>query len=297
MELTALCVGQASVDWVGAVPRLSGWTGDRQELSAFTLQGGGGAANVAATLARLGGKVRFGGKLPDDYLGSFAADSLAEEGVDLSYLKRQVGGVPPVSFIALDGELRRRTVFFTRGDCEDLRPSDVSAAALEGVRLLYVDGAFPEAQLQLVKLARAKGVRSFLGARTMGPLVRELAACCDVVVASEEFARELSPMVPRALAELLSLGAQVALVTLGDDGSVGQEKNGEPVRVEAHPTKLVDATGAGDVYRGALAFAWLEGMGLREQMRFASAAAALKCQAYGARAGLPTIEAVQAALG
>src|SRR5688500_3213946 len=133
MALSALCVGQASVDMVGAIPRYPVRLGDRQELSAFALQGGGAAANAAATLARLGAKAYFGGVLPDDFLGDFAAASLADAGVEMKYLKRQTGGVAGVSFIALDEEKRKRTVFFTRGDCEELKPSDVPGEALDGM--------------------------------------------------------------------------------------------------------------------------------------------------------------------
>ncbi|HEX4622230.1 MAG TPA: PfkB family carbohydrate kinase, partial [Myxococcaceae bacterium] len=89
MGVAALCVGQASVQFVGAVPRLPWSHVDRQELSAFALQGGGAAATTAVTLARLGAKVTFGGRLPDDFLGDFAAQGLVDSGVDLRHLRRQ----------------------------------------------------------------------------------------------------------------------------------------------------------------------------------------------------------------
>jgi sulfofructose kinase len=296
MELSALCVGQASVDLVGAIPRYPVRLGDKQELSAFALQGGGAAANSAATLARLGARAMFGGVLPDDFLGDFAAASLSEAGVDLKLLRRQSGGVAPVAFIALDEEKRKRTVFFTRGDCEDLKSGDIPLAALDGLGLLLVDGAFPEAQLELVQAAHERGIKTMLTAHAMGAGMAQLAASCDAVIASEGFARELSPLVPRSLQEILGLGASCAVVTLGEDGCVGQEKGKEPVRVECLQIKVLDPTGAGDVFRGAFGYAWLKGMALRERMRFASTAASLKCQSYGSREGIPDLATVEAAL-
>ncbi len=296
MPYSALFVGEAAVDLVGAIPRYPVRLGDRQELSAFALQGGGAAANAAATFARLGGKASFAGVLPDDFLGDFAVASLLEEGIDLRYLKRRSGGVSPVSFIALDESNRRRTTFYTRGECEPPRPGELPADALEGMDLLFVDGAFPEAQIPLVKAAKERGVKTLLCAHAMAFGMAQLAASCDTVVASEGFARELSPLVPKSLQEMLSLGAGCAVVTLGDDGSVAQERGREPVRVESHPVKVVDATGAGDVFRGAFAFAWVKGLSLRDRLRFASVAASLKCQSYGARAGIPSLEAVEQAL-
>jgi sulfofructose kinase len=293
MGQTALCVGQASVELVGAIPRYPVRLGDVQELSAFALQGGGAAANAAATLARLGAKALFGGILPDDYLGDFAYASLVDAGVDVTHLRRQSGGVAPVAFVALDEEKKRRTVFFTRGDCLPLRTSDVPASALDGVELLLVDGSYPDAQLQLVRIAKDKGVKTLLTAHSMVAGMTQLAAVCDAVLASEGFARELSPLVPRSLQEILSLGASVAVVTLGEDGCVGQARGSEPIRVEPPAMKVVDPTGAGDVFRGAFAFSWMRGDPLDQQMRFAAAAATLKCRYYGAREGIPELAEVE----
>jgi sulfofructose kinase len=288
MSHSVLCVGQASVEWVGQMPRFPVRQGDRQELSAFSLQGGGAAANAAVTLAALGARALFAGVLADDFLGDLAAEGLVDAGVDLRYLRRHEGGVSPASFVALDEERRRPTVFWTRGTAESLRPGEVPDSALQGVSLLLVDGYQPVAQLALVEAARARGVKTLLCARAMAPGMAQLAGQCDVVIASERFAREVAPVVPRSLAEMLALGARVAVVTLGEDGSVGQARGEEPVKVEAFPVPLVDPTGSGDVYRGAFAWALLERKPLREAMRFGSAAASLKCRHYGAREGVPT---------
>ncbi len=296
MSDSVLCVGQASVELVGQMPRFPVRQGDRQELSAFSLQGGGAAANAAVTLAVLGARVSFAGALADDFLGEVAAASLSEMGIDLRHLRRKSGGVSPAAFVALDEERRRPTVFWTRGSGETLSPGDVTDEALEGVSLLLVDGYQPVAQLALVEAARAKGVRTLLSAHAMTPGMAQLAAQCDVVVASERFAREVAPEVSRSLEEILALGAEVAVVTLGAEGSVGQSRGGAQVKVEALPVDLVDPTGSGDVYRGAFAWSLLQGRGLKEGMRFASVAASLKCRHYGAREGIPELDAVARAL-
>lgn len=277
------------------MPRFPVRHGDRQELSAFSLQGGGAAATAAVTLAVLGVNTRFAGVLPDDFLGDYAAAGLAEVGVDLTYLKRAAGGVAPVSFVALDEEKRRPTVFWSRGSSELLATGDVPDGAFEGVQLLLVDGYYPVAQIALVEAARARGIRTILSAHAMLPGMAQLAGFCDVVIASERFAREIAPVVPRSLQEILGLGAQVAVITLGEDGSVGQEKGKEAVKTEPFAVRVVDPTGAGDVYRGAFAWAWMEGRPLKEAMRCGSAAATLKCMHYGAREGIPDLESVKRA--
>lgn len=296
MAPSALCVGQASVELVGAVGRYPTTAGGSHELAAFTLQGGGTAANAAVTLARLGARVGFAGALPDDFLGEFAAQGLLEAGVGLTYLKRRPGGAVPTAFIALEQETQRRTTFFTRGDCPGLAKGDVSNSALAGLGLLLVDGAYPEMQLDLAQTARALGVRVLLSAHEMTDGMEPLAMTCDVIIASEAFARELSPTIPGALAGMISRGAGCAVVTLGADGCVGQEKGADPVRVEPLQVEALDSTGAGAVFRGAFGFRWLQGGTLKERLEFATAAASLKCASYGAREGIPDLAKVEAAL-
>jgi sulfofructose kinase len=296
MGVAALCIGQASVQFVGAVPRLPWSHVDRQELSAFALQGGGAAATTAVTLARLGAKVTFGGRLPDDFLGDFAAQGLADAGIDLRHLRRQEGGVSPVAFVVIDQQRHARSTFWSNGDAEKLRPGEVPVSALDGASVLVVDGAFPEAQLALVQAARSRGVKTLLSAHALAPGMAQLVAACQAVVASERFARELSALTPNSLTEILALGPEIAVVTLGEDGSVGQAQGQEPIRVEPLSTPVVDATGAGDVYRGAFAFAWAAEKILKDALRFASAAASLKCQHYGPREGIPDAAAVAKAL-
>src|SRR3712207_2347009 len=101
MSHSAVCVGEATVEFLGAMPRFPLGGGARHELRAFSLQGGGAAANIAVTLARFGVRTRFGGVLPEGFLGDFAAAGLEEAEVDLTFAVRRAQGVPPVTFVAL----------------------------------------------------------------------------------------------------------------------------------------------------------------------------------------------------
>jgi sulfofructose kinase len=293
---TVVCVGEASVEWIGALPRLPLTGGGRHELSAFSLQGGGAAANMAATVAKLGMAARYGGDIPEGFLGDFILASLSEAEVDVRFVRRSTQGVPPVAFVALEQERGARTIFFSKGEGAVLSVGDLAPELLEGAALLIVDGTSPEAQRPLVRRARAAGLRTLLDAHQMGPGMRELAADCEVIVASERFTRELSPLVPQGLERLLELGPSKAVVTLGEDGAVGQERGGDVIRQDAFPVRAVDTTGAGDVFRGAFAWALLSNKSLREAIQFASAAAALSCRHLGAREGLPTLTEVEQAL-
>jgi ribokinase len=86
-----------------------------------------------------------------------------------------------------------------------------------------------------------------------------------------------------------SSGAVV--VTLGGAGVIAADAAGTE-RVPAHAVNVVDATGAGDTFSGALACALGAGRPLRDAVRFANAAAALACTRHGAQTAMPTADEV-----
>jgi sugar/nucleoside kinase (ribokinase family) len=92
-----------------------------------------------------------------------------------------------------------------------------------------------------------------------------------------------------------TLGTTVAGVTLGERGSLAWD--GERLlETPALPVAVVDTTGAGDVFHGALASCLVQGMALPEALEFAAAAAALACTAPGGRRGIAGAAAVRTLL-
>lgn len=79
------------------------------------------------------------------------------------------------------------------------------------------------------------------------------------------------------------------IVTLGSEGAAAWWK-GELLKVPARPAKVVDTTGAGDTFNGALACALAEGKDLGEALSFANLAAGLSTEKYGAQGGMPTAD-------
>jgi len=83
-------------------------------------------------------------------------------------------------------------------------------------------------------------------------------------------------------------------VTLGEEGSLSWCR-GREIHTPGFRVDCVDSTGAGDVFRGALAAACLDEPDgeIDDALAFANAAAALNCRALGARAGIPSREEVE----
>ncbi|HEY4190005.1 MAG TPA: PfkB family carbohydrate kinase, partial [Candidatus Limnocylindrales bacterium] len=90
---------------------------------------------------------------------------------------------------------------------------------------------------------------------------------------------------------------QALLVALGAAGAVLVRRDGPPVDIASPRITAVDATGAGDTLNGALAAGLAAGMDLETAARRAVVAASLSVTRPGAREGMPTREALDAALG
>lgn len=283
-DITGL--GFCSWDHVCAIPRVP--VDGKVEILRRINQGGGPAATATYAAQRLGARTAFVGVVGDDEAGRAILRELAGGGVSVSGMAIRTGRESAVTYCWAEQETGGRSIAWTRGDAEPLRPDEVDPARIRASRALHLDGLQTAAAARAVELARAAGVIVCLDAGIVVPGIDGLIARCDLVIASEFFAQRFCGCAPEeALSNLRQRGPQVAVVTLGARGSVGVA-DGAVVRMPAFAVPVVDSTGAGDVYHGAFLLRYLEGAPLAECMRFASAAAALKCGALGGRTGIPT---------
>src|SRR4029450_10194137 len=91
----------------------------------------------------------------------------------------------------------------------------------------------------------------------------------------------------QALKKVAKLTKSFLAGTRGARGTIWLDEQGQLQETPAFPVHTVDTLGAGDVFHGAFALAVTEGQGLREALRFASAAAALKCPRFGGAVAAP----------
>jgi sulfofructose kinase len=278
-------VGLATCDLLCVSPRFDE---RRIELSVFSMQGGGAAGNALATLAALGAKTRFFGRLGDDHFGRFIVSGLTEVGVNTSMCLVDPHKLSPVSIVEVDEFSRRRKIRFTPGDAAPPQPRDIPPRLLQGAAMLYIDGYHPALQAAIAEKARKKGIPVLLNAGNLSGGMGELLALADIVIGSERFASEFAPSdeIEKSLREITRVGPRIAVLTLGNEGAVGLEGD-KLVQQEPLDVFVADTTGAGDVFCGAFAYAHLAGFSLEEALPFANAAAGLSCRSLGARAGLP----------
>eukprot|EP01035_Chromulina_nebulosa_P068299 gene68299-93598_t len=100
-----------------------------------------------------------------------------------------------------------------------------------------------------------------------------------------------------ALRKMAKLTSSFLAVTLGPKGTLWLDDNNELQRTPAFPVHTVDTLGAGDIFHGGFALEFAAGKSIPEALRFASAAAALKCTRYGGAFACPQRAEVEELLG
>jgi sulfofructose kinase len=194
-----------------------------------------------------------------------------------------------VSGILVDSTGERQIVNFRGGfpePAEWLRLSEV-----ENASAVLADPRWLAGAIALFTAARANAVPTILDADVADADVFEtLLPLTDHAVFSEPallgFAGSTDD---KALAGIADFGCAVAAVTRGANG-VAWLANDVVQRQPAYAVNAIDTTGAGDVFHGAYALAIGAGLEADDAIRFAAAAAALKCTRPGGRAGIPTLE-------
>ncbi len=277
-------LGQCSLDHISVVdlfPRED----TKNEVSEWTIQGGGPVATALVTLSRLGVGTTLMGLLSDDWTGNTIKDGLIEEGVGVDGLIVRKGGRSQTAFIVVNRRTAARTVFWQRPTLTPIMPEEVTGSFIEGCEFLLLDGLMADASIEAARLARAANIPVMLDGGRVRDKILDIAALSDYVVVSEEFAVELAGTPKGAIGELMKLKPRAVTITLGKRGSI-TKCGGDFFVQPAFSVDAVDTTGAGDVFHGGYIYGLLQNWNIRDTVRFASAAAALKCKKIGGRAGI-----------
>jgi len=283
-------LGRTSIDFLGIMDGFI-QPDTKVKLDEFSVQGGGPAATAMVTVRRLGLSAAFIGKTGDDFFGQFMRAALAQENVDTSGLVQAPGLLSQYASIAIDRNTGARTILWTDGTVPAMAPSEVNWPLLTGIKALHVDGHHLPAALAAAHRARAQNTLISYDAGTLRPGTEQLAELADILAVTPQFARDFTGErdLQRMLLGLRRGRAAWTVITLGADGSIGYD-GVDVTRAPAFPVNVIDTTGAGDVFHGALLVAALRQWPLNQALRFANAVAAMKCRKLGGRPGIPNYQ-------
>jgi sulfofructose kinase len=293
-----ICVGHAALDRVFAV---ESWPAGSGKIPAhrFEESGGGMAANAAAAIARLGGEVVFWGPTGEDAVADAIRAMLIADGVDAHELRRFEGRTSSHSAVVVDDRGERLVVGY-RGNALQAPADWLPIEQVGRCEALLADVRWPDGALRALRAARDAGIPAILdGEIAAAEVLETLTRAADHVIFSERGLEAYAGHDSEAgLRRVLQNGALMAAVTRGEKGVLWVETaaSGEVLRCPAFAVDTVDTLAAGDVFHGAYALALAEGQGIGAAIRFAAAAAAIKCSRSGGRSGAPVRSEVEAFL-
>jgi len=263
--------------------------GAKVVASDFIVTGGGCAANAALAVARLGGRTAFAGPLggKSDAVSERILADLAAEGVDCNGVARVDGGTASVSLILLDAA-GEKTIATRRGEgLGETLPADPTALVADADAVL-VDNRFPDFVTAVCRAAQARKIPIVidldLATRPDDALLKlgtHVIASSEALRATTGFGEPATGL--RRLAEHMT---SFLAVTDGPNGIYWLEAD-QLRHMPAFTVTAIDTLGAGDTFHAAFTLALAEGRSLHDALRFACAAAALKCTKFGGAAGSP----------
>lgn len=297
--MSVTVVGSLNEDVLVAVDRLPG-RGETVIGRSTSRAPGGKGANQAAAAGRLGMGVHMVGRVGEDPAGDRQLAALAGSRVNVSRVHRTSRVPTGSATIPVEEGSGENLIVVVPGANAELIPADVGVDSVRRADVLLLQLEVPLDTV--VAAATAATGRVVLTPAPPQPLPADLLDRVDVLVPNEhelaqlagEASAERNPAELAALARTLTPGAVV--VTLGARGALVVPAEG-PVLLQAPPpVTVVDTTGAGDCFCGALAQALAQGAFLPDAVRYAVAAAALSTTGPGARGALPDDDAVRALL-
>lgn len=284
-------VGHAALDRIYRIAAFAKRPAKHRALEHIE-SGGGSAANAAAAIGRLGGRVQLWSRVGRDDNGCKVIAALASDGVETGRILRHEGSRTSTAAVIVDGDGER----LVASERDHAMPSSCDWLPLDEIAesaAVVSDMSWREATLAAFRCARMHGVPTVLDIDVGGGLPsKDVLGLTDFAIASRDALETLVDGADRAqkLLRLIALGVRHAGVTLGKEGYDWTNSVGGSGFQPAFEAEVVDTTGAGDAFHGAFAWALARRHNEAECARIAAAVAALKCRRLGARAGLPTRE-------
>jgi sugar/nucleoside kinase (ribokinase family) len=266
---------------------------------------GGSAANTIAGLASLGARTGYMGKVKDDALGHIFRHDISSGGTRFPTRAAKDGPATARCLIFVTPDAQR-TMNTYLGASANLSPGDVDDVLVRSAKITYLEGYLydpPQAKAafhRAADLAHAAGRKVALSlsdrfcVERYRSEFRNLAELhIDYLFANEsEIAALFESDAESALPQVVS-AVEIAAITHGARGSLVATKT-ERIQIAAAPVeRVVDTTGAGDLYAAGFLFGLARGRALDECGRLASLAAAEIISHYGGRPETPLNEYVR----
>lgn len=287
MTLDCVGLGYHCLDLLLRIPRMPSFREHRSaSVMDFKLQGGGPVSTGLVTMAKLGANPGYIGKVGDDQWGDFIIGEYKRYSVDVSHIAVEEGKTSPCVVVLVQADTGERVFLPIPTNLSPLKLTESDAEYIADSRMLFISGE-EDSAVEAAQTAKQHGIPVLLDGVVGGKLENSV----DMAICGQEVAYRITGTrdPQEAIEKLPSESCRVVGITLGDKGSIFRTEK-RVIEQKAFSVSVVDTTGAGDVFHGALAFGFLQSWVLEEAAEFASAVSAMKCTRLGGRSGIPSLE-------
>ncbi len=289
--MESLFIGHAYIDVTMRADRVPSGD-DKMVAEDYAVSFGGNAVTAGFACARLGHHVDLLTTVARDWLGHMFVDMAQAYGVRVH--SRRVARSSLSFIFPKDG---KRAILRARDDAY-LQP--IPRIDISKLKLLHLDGHMADAAMHYARLARERGALVSLDGGALRPGLEDLCNFVDIAVVAEKLCEQLKLTETETLNWLKAKGCRIGAITRGARGILWYDESGTVQHMPSLKVpveKIIDTSGAGDVFHGAYCANYLEYpcAPWRTHFEVARAASAYKIQHLGNEAGLPMKEDVEAA--
>jgi sulfofructose kinase len=284
-----LCIGMPVRDLTFRIQELPE-RGSKVNADHFEEIAGGNGLNAAIGIARLGGRASLCGPIGDvrETSAKYMFDRLAHEGIDFRHIVHMPGLVTPISNILIDPSGERTIVTFRDPELWKVQLPD-AGTLLGDCSAVLIESRCAQFCTDICAEARRRDIPVIVDVDRPMSLREGLLTASSHLIFSSESLQSTAGIADdgEALKKIAKLTPSFLAGTQGAQGTLWLDDRQNLQRTPAFPVHTVDTLGAGDVFHGAFALAITERQDLKEALRFASAAAALKCTRFGGAFAAP----------
>lgn len=292
-----------------------------EETRTFTKYVGGSPANITISLARLGLKAGFIGRVSNDQHGRFILKYLQERNIDIANVMTDLSGsVTGLAFTEIKSPAECSILMY-RDNVADLKlePSDVKEDYIKKAKAILISGTAlakspsREAVFAALDYAHKHHVIVFFdidyrpwtweSKAETGVYCRLVAEKSDVILGGrEEFdlLEDIKGGVNGDDQETADMWfghrAKIVLVKHGGDGSISFTKDGKIYKGTTFPTNVVKTFGAGDSFAGAFIYGLMQGWSIEKSQQFGAASASIVVSSHSCSDAMPSAEEIQAVI-
>ncbi|MFK3936077.1 ribokinase [Alkalihalobacillus sp. NPDC078783] len=292
-------IGSINMDMVTRADRFPK-KGETISGGSFDQLPGGKGANQAVACARLGASVSMIGAVGDDPTGSVLLQQLQDEQINTDWvhvMNNETTGIAQITVAEEDNQ-----IIIVPGANFAITKAQIDAAksVIEAADLVLIQLEIPMDIVEYAaEVASGLGVNVILNPAPAQALNDTLLSHVDYLTPNETELMHLTNQtsLKEGMETLLKEGLQGVIVTLGGEGvQYMVQGNSDSKVVKGRLVEVVDTTGAGDTFNGALAYKLAGGANITDAIVFANAAAGLSVMRFGAQTGMPTLDEVRGVL-